>query len=134
MQVNVNAEFLMTQALLPALSESGSASVAFTSSSVGRRGRAYWGAYGVSKFAVEGLMQTLADEVRESHGIRVNSINPGATRTNMRAHAYPGENPEHNPAPEEIMPVYLYLMGRDSEHVNGMALNAQSGSPPPLPA
>lgn len=134
LQVNLNAEFLMTRCLLPALAASGAASVAFTSSSVGRRGRAFWGAYGVSKFAVEGLMQTLADEVRDSHGIRVNSINPGATRTNMRAHAYPGENPEHNPAAEDIMPLYLYLMGRDSEHVNGMALNAQSGSPPPLPA
>ena len=101
------------------------ASVIFTSSSVGRKGRAYWGAYGVSKFATEGLMQTLADEVDGVAAVRSNSINPGATRTSMRAMAYPGENPQNNPEPQAIMPVYLYLMGPDSTGVNGQAFNAQ---------
>lgn len=96
----------------------------FTSSGVGRKGRAYWGAYAVSKFATEGLMQVLADELDETH-VRANSVNPGATRTSMRAAAYPGEHPNSNPAPEDIMPVYLYLLGPDSKGVNGQALNAQ---------
>lgn len=125
MQVNVNAMFMLTSTLLPLLKLSEDASVVFTSSSVGRKGRAYWGAYGVSKFATEGLMQTLADEVEGVAPVRANSVNPGATRTSMRAQAYPGENPASNPQPEAIMPVYLYLMGPDSRGVNGQAFDAQ---------
>ncbi|MFK3943026.1 YciK family oxidoreductase [Pseudomonas monteilii] len=125
MHINVNATFLLTSTLLPLLRLSSDASIAFTSSSVGRKGRAHWGAYGVSKFATEGLMQTLADELEGVAPIRSNSINPGATRTAMRALAYPAENPQDNPAPEDIMPVYLYLMGPDSAGVNGQAFNAQ---------
>ncbi|MDF2641229.1 MAG: YciK family oxidoreductase [Pseudomonas sp.] len=125
MHVNVNAMFMLTQTLLPLLKLSQDASVVFTSSSVGRKGRAYWGAYGVSKFATEGLMQTLADELDEVSPVRSNSINPGGTRTTMRAQAYPAENPLDNPTPEDIMPVYLYLMGPDSRGVNGQAFNAQ---------
>ncbi len=125
MHINVNATFMLTSTLLPLLKLSEDASVVFTSSSVGRKGRAYWGAYGVSKFATEGLMQTLADELEGVAPVRSNSINPGATRTAMRAQAYPSENPQNNPLPEEIMPVYLYLMGPDSKGVNGQAFNAQ---------
>ncbi|WP_045158587.1 YciK family oxidoreductase [Stutzerimonas stutzeri] len=125
MQINVNAMFMLTSTLLPLLKLSKDASVIFTSSSVGRKGRAYWGAYAVSKFATEGLMQVLADELDDTAQVRANSINPGATRTDMRAKAYPGENPLVNPLPEEIMPVYLYLMGPDSVGINGQALNAQ---------
>ncbi len=98
----------------------------FTSSGVGRTAKAYWGAYAVSKFATEGLSQLLADELDdERHNIRVNSLNPGATRTNMRAHAYPAESPGVNPPPEDLMPTYLYLMGADSKGVNGQQLDAQ---------
>ena len=125
MHINVNAMFMLTSTLLPLLKLSQDASVIFTSSSVGRKGRAYWGAYGVSKFASEGLMQTLADEVENVSTVRSNSINPGATRTSMRAQAYPAENPQNNPEPQAIMPVYLYLMGPDSAGVNGQAFNAQ---------
>lgn len=125
MQVNVNAMFMLTSTLLPLLKLSSDASVVFTSSSVGRKGRAYWGAYGVSKFATEGFMQTLADELENVAPVRANSINPGATRTDMRAQAYPGENPDNNPAPADIMPVYLYLMGPDSTGVSGQAFDAQ---------
>lgn len=125
MQVNVNAAFMLTSTLLPLLKLSNDASVVFTSSSVGRKGRAYWGAYAVSKFATEGLMQVLADELDGSAPVRSNSINPGATRTDMRAKAYPGENPANNPLPADIMPVYLYLMGPDSAAINGQALDAQ---------
>ena len=125
MQVNVNAMFMLTSTLLPLLKLSTDASVVFTSSSVGRKGRAYWGAYAVSKFANEGLMQVLADEMDGICPGRANSINPGATRTDMRAQAYPGENPASNPLPADIMPLYLYLMGPDSTGVNGQAFDAQ---------
>lgn len=124
MQVNVLAGFALTQALLPLLKASGDASVVFTSSSVGRKGRAGWGAYSVSKFATEGLMQVWAEELADA-AIRVNSVNPGGTRTAMRAAAYPAENPARLPAPEAILPVYLYLLGPDSQGTTGQALNAQ---------
>ncbi len=125
MQVNLNAQFLMTQAMIPLLRASDDASVIFTGSGVSQQGKAYWGAYSVSKFATEGLMQVLADELESTSNIRVNSINPGATRTNMRATAYPGENPNSLATPEQIMPIYLYLMGADSKGVNGQAMTAQ---------
>lgn len=124
MQVNVTSNFLMVQALLPALEASTAASVIFTTSSVGRKGRAFWGSYAVSKFAVEGLMQTLADEFSNST-MRFNAINPGATRTAMRAKAYPAENAEKLPSADEIMPLYLYLLSDISKDQNGQSLNAQ---------
>jgi NAD(P)-dependent dehydrogenase (short-subunit alcohol dehydrogenase family) len=124
MQVNLNAPFMLTQACLRSLRHSDSASIVFTSSGVGRKGRAYWGAYAVSKFANEGLMQVLADELDNTH-IRVNSVNPGKTRTAMRAIAYPAEDPSTLKTPEEIMSVYLYLFGEDSKEINGQAFDAQ---------
>ncbi len=125
MQVNVNAAFLLTRYLLPLLQRAPTASVIFTSSGVGRRGRAFWGAYAVSKFATEGLMQVLASELENTSRVRVNSLNPGATNTAMRRSAYPAEQPTDNPSPEALMPPYLYLMGDDSAGVHGQALNAQ---------
>jgi len=125
MQVNVMAPMMLTRELLPLMRESEQASIIFTSSSVGHKGRAYWGAYSVSKFATEGLLQVLADEEDEVSSVRINTINPGATRTPMRASAYPGEDPLTLPTPEDIMPVYLYLMGSESKAVSGEAFHAQ---------
>jgi NAD(P)-dependent dehydrogenase (short-subunit alcohol dehydrogenase family) len=124
-QVNLHAPFLLTQACLALLKRADDASLVFTSSGVGRRARAYWGAYAVSKFAVEGLMQILADELDQNTRVRVNSINPGRVRTAMRANAYPAENPAELPAAHEIVTPYLYLMGPDSRGVNGQAMDAQ---------
>ncbi|WP_304167344.1 YciK family oxidoreductase, partial [Lonsdalea britannica] len=124
MQVNVNATFMLTQALLPLLLKSSSPSLVFTSSSVGREGRAGWGAYAVSKFATEGMMQVLAEEYRHRN-LRVNCINPGGTRTSMRATAFPDEDPEKLKTPADIMPLYLYLMGDDSRRKTGMSFDAQ---------
>ncbi len=124
MQVNVTAALLLTQALMPQLEAAEAASVIFTSSGVGRQGRAHWGAYAVSKFATEGMMQVLADELENISTIRVNSLNPGATRTKMRASAYPGEDPGVLKTAYDIMPIYLYLLSDDSLGVNGQALSA----------
>ncbi|WP_417761591.1 YciK family oxidoreductase [Shewanella sp.] len=124
LKVNVTAQAALTQAVMPLLRAAPSASIIFTSSSVGRKGRAYWGAYAISKFATEGMMQTLADEL-DGSSIRSNSINPGGTRTSMRASAYPAEDPMTLKTPADIMPVYLYLMSDDSLNDNGKAFNAQ---------
>jgi NAD(P)-dependent dehydrogenase (short-subunit alcohol dehydrogenase family) len=124
MHVNVTSAMLMTQALMPLLQAAPHASLVFTSSGVGRKGRAFWGTYAVSKFATEGLMQVIADEYANSH-IRVNCINPGATRTKMRNAAYPGENQLSLKTAAEIMPTYLYLMSDASIGINGQSLDAQ---------
>ena len=118
MLVNLTAPFILTRCLLPLLNQSPDASVVFTTSSVGRRGRAYWGAYAASKAGIEGLAEVMADEL-ESTPIRVNLINPGGTRTRMRARAYPAENPASVPAPASITPAYLYLLGGASRSIRG---------------
>ncbi len=129
MQINLNAPFLLTQTLLPLLHKAKDASILFTSDHVGRKGKAYWGAYGVSKFGIEGLMQTLADETRDTSAIRVNSIAPGPTRTGLRTQAFPGEDPANIKPPEALMPLYLWLMGPDSIGKTGMSVDAEAEDP-----
>lgn len=125
MQVNVNAQFLLTRYLLRLLHLAPLASIIMTSSTVGRTGKAFWGAYAVSKFATEGFMQVLASELEHTSRIRVNSLDPRATNTAMRRTAYPAETPTNNPAPQDIMPAYLFLMGDDSAGVTGRAFEAR---------
>jgi NAD(P)-dependent dehydrogenase (short-subunit alcohol dehydrogenase family) len=124
MQINVKAEFLMTQALLPIMKKADAARIVFTSSTVGHSGRAFWGTYAISKFAVEGMMQILADELSDT-AVRVNAINPGATRTRMREKAYPGEDANTLKTPLDIMPLYLHLMDPSVTDVNGQCIDAQ---------
>ena len=124
MAVNLRAPFVLTQALLPLLQKSEHASVVFASSGVGREARALWGAYSVSKIAIEAVSQIFAKE-NTYPNIRYNCINPGATRTAMRAKAYPAEDPKTLATPEAILPAYLYLMGPDSLAMNGQSIDAQ---------
>jgi len=123
LQVNLNAPFMLTQACLPLLRKSPEAAIVFVSDRVGRKGRAYWGAYGVSKFGLEGLMQTLADELESHTHIRVNSIDTGPCRTNLRAHAYPGEDPQTVKPPEAVLPLFLWLLGPEGRSTHGQALS-----------
>ena len=125
MHVNVNAAFILTQTLLPLLKRSEDASVIFTTSGVSNQGRAFWGAYAVSKFATEGLMQVLADETDTTTAIRVNSVNPGRMRTPMRASAYPGEDPATVPLPEAVLGPFLYLLGPQARGITGERFDAQ---------
>jgi NAD(P)-dependent dehydrogenase (short-subunit alcohol dehydrogenase family) len=97
--------------------------VVFISSSVGRRGRAEWGGYAVSKFGVEGLTQAWADELK-GENVRVNAVNPGGTRTQMRAAGYPQEDPLTLPTPEEIAPVFIWLARADTQ-ITGESLDAR---------
>ncbi|MCY4177855.1 MAG: SDR family NAD(P)-dependent oxidoreductase, partial [Endozoicomonadaceae bacterium] len=126
MQVNVNAQFLLTRALLPLLRKNENGSVIFTSSNVGIQGRANWGAYCVSKFATEGLAQLLADEEKQLSSLRINTINPGRVRTAMRAQAYPDEDPMSLVSPQEVVLTYLYLMDGDNSGITGQRINAQN--------
>ena len=128
-KVNLNAAFYLTKAAMPSLKRSKDGRILLISSSVGRKGRAYWGGYGVSKFALEGLMQILADELGSTSNIRVNSLNPGGTRTAMRQAAYPAEDPDSQPTPESLMPIYLYLLGPEAAHIHGQALDLRDFNP-----
>ncbi|MEZ8965225.1 YciK family oxidoreductase [Vibrio breoganii] len=124
MQINVKAQFLMTQALLPLVRKAEFGRIVFTSSTVGHIGRALWGSYAISKFATEGMMQVLADELSNTN-VRINAINPGATRTSMRAGAYPAEDSATLKTPQDIMPLYLYLMSEQSQEISGLCVDAQ---------
>lgn len=126
MHVNVTAAFALTQVLLPALKKSTDASVIFTSSGVGRRGRAYWGAYAVSKFALEGLSQVLSSELQDITSIRVNTLNPGRVRTMMRRTAYPAEDINTLPLPETVTGPYIALLGPATRGVTGQSFDCQA--------
>ncbi len=128
MHVNLNAAFILTRCLLPLLKESADGSIVFTTSSVGHKGRAHWGAYAASKFATEGLCQVLAAELGKTT-VRCNCINPGSTRTRMRSHAFPGEDPNTLPEPAAIVNPYLFLLGPASAGVNGQRIACQDKAP-----
>jgi NAD(P)-dependent dehydrogenase (short-subunit alcohol dehydrogenase family) len=126
LHVNLTAAFVLTQVLLPSLHRAADASIIFTSSSVGRKPRAFWGAYAVSKCGVEGLSALLAEELSEGVPIRVNVLNPGPTRTRMRRQAYPSEDVLALAEPEAIINPYLWLLGAHARGVSGQSLNCQA--------
>ncbi|PIE47624.1 MAG: YciK family oxidoreductase [Gammaproteobacteria bacterium] len=123
MNVNFMATLRLTQALLPVLKKSANGSVVFTSSSVGSEPRAFWGAYAISKQAVEGISSLFTQETKNTTNLRFNCVNPGATRTRMRAEAKPNEDPMTLKTPEDIMPAYVCLMTDDSLDVKGEVIN-----------
>jgi NAD(P)-dependent dehydrogenase (short-subunit alcohol dehydrogenase family) len=125
LQVNLTSAFVLTQILLPLLKRSADASILFTSSGVGRIGRAYWGAYAVSKHAVEGLNQVLSEELSGITQIRVNALNPGAVRTTLRRQAYPAEDAGRLATPQSITRTYIALLGPASRGISGGRFDAQ---------
>lgn len=123
MQINLNAPFLLTRALLPLLNKSKSSSIVFT---LDEKVSAYWGAYGVSKAALESFMLILADELEtDSNPIRVNAVKPQRVRTKLRMRAYPGEDPNTMKQASEIMDAYLFLMGDDSQDKHGEIISVE---------
>lgn len=124
LKVNLTALFVAAREVLAVMMRQKEGSIINLSSGVGRIGKARWGAYAASKFGVEGFTQVLAEEVKEWN-IRVNAVNPGGTRTEMRARAYPYEDPLALPAPEEITPVFLYLASAESQGVTGKSFDAR---------
>jgi NAD(P)-dependent dehydrogenase (short-subunit alcohol dehydrogenase family) len=125
LEANLTAPFLVSKAAIPHMPEGGS--IINVTSGVSIEGRAEWGAYSVSKFGVEGLTQILAAELEE-RGIRANSVDPGGMRTEMRAAAYPEEDPLTRITPEENIDVFLYLASDESRGVTGERFKAQEFS------
>ena len=122
LQINLSAPFMLTQFLIPVLKKSDDARILFLSSSVGRKARAYWGAYSVSKFGLEGLAMTLSEELEKTK-IKVNTINPGKMRTEMRRAAYPAEDASTVPKPGDKSSVIVYLLSKETEKINGEQLS-----------
>jgi NAD(P)-dependent dehydrogenase (short-subunit alcohol dehydrogenase family) len=115
--VNLHAPFILTRVLLPLMQKTDNASIIFTTDSVARQGKAYWGSYGVTKIAAEGLAHTLAEEYETGGHIRVNILSPGPIQSPMRKKAYAGENPETLPTPESLEKFWLYLFSSASKGV-----------------
>jgi NAD(P)-dependent dehydrogenase (short-subunit alcohol dehydrogenase family) len=119
---NLTGPFLVSKAAIPHMAEGGS--IINVVSGVSVEGRAGWGAYSVSKFGIEGLTQILAAELAE-RGVRANAVDPGGMRTDMRAAAYPEEDPQTRITPEENTAVFLYLASDESKGVTGKRFKAQ---------
>ncbi len=122
LEANLTGPFLLSKAVIPHMPEGGS--IVNITSGVSIEGRPRWGAYSVSKFGLEGLTQILAAELEE-RGIRANSVDPGSMRTEMRAAAYPDEDPMTLITPEENTDVFLYLASDESRNVTGERFKAQ---------
>ena len=123
-KVNLTGLFAVTKEILGIMIRQREGSIINVSSGVGRVGKAHWGAYAASKFGVEGFTQLLAEELKE-HNIRVNAVNPGGTRTDMRAEAYPQEDPLTLPTPDEITGTFVHLASSESEGVTGRSYDAR---------
>ncbi|MFQ5746179.1 MAG: SDR family NAD(P)-dependent oxidoreductase [Gemmatimonadota bacterium] len=131
LEVNLTGAFLCARALVPALRETRGCLIN-VSSGVGDHGRPLWGAYSVSKNGVEALSQILAGEL-EADGVRVHVVDPGKMRTEMRAAAYPEEDPATLPTPDEVTDVFVYLASDRAREVTGLRLRAMEFPPPDLP-
>lgn len=120
--INLQSPYWLTRACLNLLTKAGDASVIFTTSDVGRKARAYWGAYSVAAAGLENLAATWSEELEEQGNIRINTLDPGPVKTKLRANSHPGEDPDKLPLPESILPMYLFLAGADSKNVRGQQL------------
>lgn len=123
MHVNTNAPFILTRYCLPLLKKSQDASIVFSSCDVATEARAHWGPYLVAKWANEGMMRMLADELSNTR-IRVNSFNPGPVATKIRLQAFPAEDRDALARPETVVNSYLYLLGHESRGTTGQQLGA----------
>ena len=110
--VNLTAQWRLIRSFDTLLRAADHGRAIFVSTGAVNRAKAYWGAYAASKAGADHLVKIYAEETKTSN-LRVNLINPGATRTQMRSAAYPGENPETLPHPDEVAPLFLQLCGKD---------------------
>ena len=113
---NLNSSFLIYKELIPILKAAPNGRIIFTSSGVAEAGKAYWGAYSVSKFAVKGLAEVIRDELDSTSNIKVFNYDPGATKTSMRASAYPGEDPNNLKDPDKLFNDYLWFFSEESQN------------------
>jgi NAD(P)-dependent dehydrogenase (short-subunit alcohol dehydrogenase family) len=126
LNLNLNAPFLLTRVLLPVLQQSAHAAIIFTSDSSFRDAKAYAGAFGVAKIALEGFAKILADELESRQQIRVNTLIPGPINSPLRKKSYPAENKARLPEMNSLKDIYVYLFAEDSIGVTGQVIEAQT--------
>ena len=114
LDVNLTSAFLLSKYLMPLMMDSKLPRIIFTSSGVANKGKAYWGAYSVSKAGIKNLSEILNDELNSLTNFKVFNFNPKETRTEMRALAYPAENPSSVKAPDELINYYLWMLSERS--------------------
>ncbi|HEX9828775.1 MAG TPA: SDR family oxidoreductase [Bacteroidota bacterium] len=122
-QTNLNGTYYFTHKVVPGMIKQKSGAIINVTSTVGKTGRAKWGAYAVSKFAIEGMTQVLSEELK-SHNITVNSVNPGPLATEMRRQAYPTEDQSYLRKPEEVTDVFVYLASAEGTGISGQWFDA----------
>lgn len=125
MTVNLRSPFLLLRAMMPALRAAPRGTVIGLSSGVGRQARANWGPYSVSKVALEAVLSIFHQELEQTSDICIVSVDPGGTRTSMRARAYPGEDPATLPSPESIAPLFVHLLGPAGADHRGAQLSVR---------
>lgn len=123
-RVNCSAPLQLTRALLDLMNRTGNASIVFTSDSSARRAKAFWGAYGISKLALEGFATILADEVEQAGRIRVNTLIPGPFLSPIHLRAYPAVDREALPGAERPAASAVYLLSPESAGLHGRVLEA----------
>jgi NAD(P)-dependent dehydrogenase (short-subunit alcohol dehydrogenase family) len=116
--INLHSAFIISKEILPALKAAPNGRIIFTSSGVAEVGKAFWGAYSASKFAVKGLAEILRDELDTTSNVKVFNYDPGKTRTSMRALAYPAENPQDLKEPKVLFNDYLWFFSDESQTSN----------------
>jgi NAD(P)-dependent dehydrogenase (short-subunit alcohol dehydrogenase family) len=116
--INLHSAFIISKEILPALKAAPNGRIIFTSSGVAEVGKAFWGAYSASKFAVKGLAEILRDELDTTSNVKVFNYDPGKTRTSMRALAYPAENPQDLKEPKALFNDYLWFFSDESQLSN----------------
>ena len=114
MKVNLRAPFILSKTLKVMLEGALMPRLIFTSSGVANVGKGFWGAYSVSKFGIKGLAEIFADELETTSKIKVFNFDPGKTRTNMRASAYPAEDPRTLKSANDLVTCYLWFFSSDS--------------------
>ena len=126
LNVNLNAPFILSRVLLPVLQKSKHASIVFTSDSMARIPKAYSGAYGVSKIALEGFAKILAEELETANKIRVNTLIPGAVNSPLRKKLFPAEDKSKLPEMDCLNEIYNYLFNSESIGITGHTIDAQT--------
>ncbi|GAB6054214.1 SDR family NAD(P)-dependent oxidoreductase [Magnetospira thiophila] len=127
--INLTANWRLIRALDPLLRQSEAGRAIFLTSGTTKAPRVYWATYGVSKIALEYMVRSYALEVEKVTAIKANLIDPGATRTRMRASAYPGENPDSLKSPESITDAFVDLAAADCTMTGEIIRLDGSGNP-----
>lgn len=123
MQTNLHAPYLLTRALMPLLRQETETQILFTSADVGRAPQAYWGAYSIAYAGIEAQMKIWAEELENTSNIKINSIDPGPVRTQLRRRSHPGEDQASLPTPQSVVPAYLSILAGGHAH-HGQQLKA----------